>query len=82
MPPGEIEPLVTERLVLRLVEGSDEAAIHSYRSNPAATRYLSHAPLSVEANRARLKELLVLAEASAAPGSTAAGPSPCGSPGR
>ncbi|WP_285250607.1 GNAT family N-acetyltransferase [Pseudarthrobacter sp. fls2-241-R2A-168] len=65
MPPGEIEPLVTERLVLRLVEGSDEAAIHSYRSNPAATRYLSHEPLSVEANRARLKELLVLAEASA-----------------
>ncbi|MDQ0925030.1 ribosomal-protein-alanine N-acetyltransferase [Pseudarthrobacter sp. W1I19] len=65
MPPDEIEPLVTERLVLRLVEGSDEAAIHSYRSNPAATRYLSHEPLSVEANRERLKELLVLAEASA-----------------
>src|SRR5215218_1039913 len=64
MPPGEIEPLVTERLVLRLVEGSDEAAIHSYRSNPAATRYLSHEPFSVEDNRERLTELLALAEAS------------------
>jgi len=59
-----ITPLVTDRLVLRLVEGSDESAIHSYRSNPAATRYLSHEPLSVEANRERLTELLALAEAS------------------
>ncbi|CCQ47623.1 acetyltransferase family protein [Pseudarthrobacter siccitolerans] len=59
-----ITPLVTDRLVLRLVEGSDESAIHRYRSNPAATRYLSHEPLSVEANRKRLTELLALAEAS------------------
>jgi [ribosomal protein S5]-alanine N-acetyltransferase len=64
MPQGEIMPLVTERLVLRLVEGSDEAAIHGYRSNPATTRYLSHEPLSVAANRERLTELLALARAS------------------
>ena len=57
-------PLLTERLVLRLIKDSDEAAIHSYRSNPAATRFLSHEPLSVEANRERLTELLALAEAS------------------
>jgi ribosomal-protein-alanine N-acetyltransferase len=64
MTSSEIMPLLTERLVLRLVKDSDEAAIHSYRSNPAATRYLSHEPLSVEANRERLTELLALAEAS------------------
>jgi ribosomal-protein-alanine N-acetyltransferase len=64
MAPGEIMPLVTERLVLRLVEAPDEAVIHRYRSNPAATRYLSHEPLSVAANRERLKELLALANAS------------------
>jgi ribosomal-protein-alanine N-acetyltransferase len=62
--PGEIVPLVTGRLVLRLVEVPDETAIHSYRSDPAATRYLSHEPLSWEANRERLTELLALAEAS------------------
>jgi ribosomal-protein-alanine N-acetyltransferase len=64
MTSSEIMPLLTERLVLRLITDSDEAAIHSYRSNPAATRYLSHEPLSVEANRERLTELLALAEAS------------------
>ena len=64
MPSSEIMPLLTERLVLRLIKGSDEAAIHSYRSNPAATRYLSHEPLSIEANKERLTELLALAEAS------------------
>jgi RimJ/RimL family protein N-acetyltransferase len=64
MPRSGITPLVTDRLVLRLVEGSDESAIHTYRSNPAATLYLSHEPLSVEANRERLTELLALAEAS------------------
>jgi ribosomal-protein-alanine N-acetyltransferase len=64
MTSSEIMPLLTERLVLRLITDSDEAAIHSYRSNPVATRYLSHEPLSVEANRERLTELLALAEAS------------------
>jgi ribosomal-protein-alanine N-acetyltransferase len=64
MSPSEIMPLLTERLILRLVKGSDEAAIHTYRSNPDATRHLSHEPLSVEANRERLRELLALAEAS------------------
>jgi RimJ/RimL family protein N-acetyltransferase len=38
MSPSEIMPLLTERLILRLVKGSDEAAIHTYRSNPDATR--------------------------------------------
>ncbi|MGX1162523.1 aminoglycoside 6'-N-acetyltransferase [Arthrobacter sp. SLBN-100] len=64
MVPGNIEPLVTERLVLRPLSGSDEAAIHSYRSDPAATRYLSHDPLTVEENRERLTELLALCRAS------------------
>lgn len=43
----DIAPLATGRLVLRLVDASDEAAIHRHRSHPAATRYLSHDPLSV-----------------------------------
>jgi RimJ/RimL family protein N-acetyltransferase len=60
----EIVPLVTERLLLRLVECTDEAAIHGIRSNPEATRYLSHEPLTVEANRERLTGLLALAKAS------------------
>jgi RimJ/RimL family protein N-acetyltransferase len=63
-PGGGITPLVTERLVLRLIQDSDEAAIHRYRSNPAATRYLSHEPLSPAGNRDRLTQLLALAEAS------------------
>jgi RimJ/RimL family protein N-acetyltransferase len=61
---GEIPPLVTERLVLRLIDGADEDAIHRYRSNPAATQYLSHHPLTVEENRERLRQLLALGEAS------------------
>jgi ribosomal-protein-alanine N-acetyltransferase len=64
MLPGEISPLVTERLVLRLVDRLDEDAIHKYRSDPAATQYLSHAPLTVGANRERLAQLLALGEAS------------------
>ncbi|MFF1254092.1 GNAT family N-acetyltransferase [Pseudarthrobacter sp. NPDC058329] len=60
----EIRPLVTDRLVLRLVDGSDEDAIHQYRSDPAATQYLSHAPFDAEANRERLLQLLALGKAS------------------
>jgi len=61
---GETAPLATERLVLRLIDGSDEAAIHKYRSDPAITQYLSHDPLTAEANRERLTQLLALGAAS------------------
>lgn len=64
MIPEDIVPLVTERLVLRLVEESDAAAIHRFRSDPSATRYLSHAPLTLAANGDRLAELLALRRAS------------------
>ncbi|VXC35567.1 hypothetical protein ARTHRO9AX_30108 [Arthrobacter sp. 9AX] len=47
-----------------MVKDSDEAAIHTYHSNLAATRYLSHEPLSVAPNRERLTKLLALARAS------------------
>lgn len=64
MLPGEPRPLVTQRLVLRLIDGSDEAAIHTYRSDPSVTQYLSHNPLTSEANRERLTQLLALGAAS------------------
>ena len=60
MTPEEIVPLVTERLTLRPVELRDAAAIHGFRGDPAATCYLSHGPLTVEANRERLEEVLAL----------------------
>ena len=59
-----IGPLVTARLTLRPVVESDAAAIHRIRGNPAATTYLSHGPLTVEANRGRLAEALALSAAS------------------
>jgi RimJ/RimL family protein N-acetyltransferase len=59
-----VGPLVTERLLLRLVLDSDAAAIHRFRGNPAATTYLSHGPLTAEANRGRLAEALALSAAS------------------
>ena len=62
--PEDIVPLVTKRLILRLVEESDAAAIHSFRSDPNATRYLSHEPLTWAANGERLSELLALRKAS------------------
>lgn len=64
MDPEEIVPLVTGRLTLRPVEMRDAAAIHGFRGDPAATRYLSHGPLTAEANRARLEEVLALRTAS------------------
>lgn len=64
MIPEDIVPLVTERLSLRLVEASDAAAIHRFRSDPSATRYLSHHPLTLAANGERLTELLALRQAS------------------
>jgi ribosomal-protein-alanine N-acetyltransferase len=62
--PEDIVPLVTERLILRLVEASDAAAIHRFRSDTTTTRYLSHDPLTPAANDERLAELLALREAS------------------
>src|SRR5688572_28681452 len=64
MLPGEPTPLVTQRLVLRAIDGSDEAAIHEYRSDPSVTQYLSHGPLTAEANSERLAQLLALGAAS------------------
>jgi RimJ/RimL family protein N-acetyltransferase len=60
-------PLVTARLALRLVRDSDAAAIHRFRGNAAATTYLSHGPLTEEANRERLAAALALSEASTPP---------------
>jgi RimJ/RimL family protein N-acetyltransferase len=62
--PEPIEPLVTERLVLRLVEAADADAIHRYRGDPSVTRYLSHGPLTGEENGRRLSEVLALRQAS------------------
>jgi RimJ/RimL family protein N-acetyltransferase len=62
--PEDIVPLFTERLILRLVEASDAAAIHRFRSDPTTTRYLSHDPLTPAANSERLAELLALRGAS------------------
>jgi [ribosomal protein S5]-alanine N-acetyltransferase len=62
--PEDIMPLVTERLILRLVEAADAAAIHRFRSDPSATTYLSNGPLTPAANDERLAELLALRQAS------------------
>ena len=64
MEPEEIVPLVTKRLMLRPAEMRDAAAIHGFRGDPAATRYLSHGPLTAEANRQRLEDVLALRTAS------------------
>ncbi len=64
MLPGGPTPLVTQRLVLRLIDGSDEAAIHEYRSDPSVIQYLWHGPLTAEASRERLTQLLALGAAS------------------
>nr|MDQ5863088.1 GNAT family N-acetyltransferase [Actinomycetota bacterium] len=50
MPRETIAPLTTERLTLRLLSRSDAAALHRFRGDPGATRFLSHRPLTAEAN--------------------------------
>jgi len=62
--PDHIPPLVTERLVLRLADVTDAAAIHRYRSDPETTRYLSHGPLTEQATSQRLVKSLELSTAS------------------
>jgi ribosomal-protein-alanine N-acetyltransferase len=64
MPRETIAPLATERLTLRLLSLSDAAALHRFRGDPAATRFLSHHPLTAEENCRRLEEHLAQAEAS------------------
>ena len=64
MPRETIGPLATERLTLRMLSLSDAAALHRFRGDPGATRFLSHDPLSAEENRRRLAEQLAQAEAS------------------
>lgn len=64
MPRETIAPLATERLTLRLLSRSDAAALHRFRGDPGATRFLSHRPLTTEANSRRLEERLAKAEAS------------------
>lgn len=59
-----IAPIYTDRLTLRLLTGSDAAALHRFRGNKEATRFLSHPALTVEENRRRLEERLAQAEAS------------------
>lgn len=38
------EPLITARLRLRRIADTDAAAVHRWRSDPAATRYLPYGP--------------------------------------
>lgn len=64
MPRETIPPIATERLTLRLLSRSDAAALHRFRGDPAATRFLSHDALTTEANFRRLEERLAQAEAS------------------
>ena len=59
-----IAPLSTDRLTLRLLTGSDAAALHRFRGDQEATRFLSHPALTAEENRRRLEEHLAQAEAS------------------
>lgn len=59
-----IAPLATERLTLRLLSRSDAAALHRFRGDPVATRFLSHDALTTEANFRRLEERLAQAGAS------------------
>ncbi len=51
-------PLLTERLLLRPLTADDAGALLRFRAHPAATRYLSHGPLTPAQNRARLEQAL------------------------
>lgn len=64
MSPENVAPISTDRLTLRLLTGSDATALHRFRGNKEATRFLSHAALTVEENRQRLEDRLAQAEAS------------------
>lgn len=59
-------PLLTERLLLRPLTADDGGALLRFRAHPAATRYLSHGPLTPEQNGARLEQALCAAESSTA----------------
>ena len=59
-------PLLTERLLLRPLTADDAGALLRFRAHPAATRYLSHGPLTPAQNRARLEQALSAAAASTA----------------
>ncbi|MDQ0680179.1 ribosomal-protein-alanine N-acetyltransferase [Arthrobacter pascens] len=64
MSAANIAPISTDRLTLRLLTGSDAAALHRFRGDKEATRFLSHPALTVEENGRRLEERLAQAEAS------------------
>lgn len=64
MTAASIAPIATERLILRMLNRSDAAALHSFRGDPDATRFLSHQPLTPEQNLVRLEETLERAAAS------------------
>jgi RimJ/RimL family protein N-acetyltransferase len=59
-----LAPIRTDRLTLRLLTGADAAALHRFRGDSEATRFLSHPALTVEENRRRLEQHLAQAEAS------------------
>ena len=40
-------PIVTERLILRPITPADAVAMHAYKSNPEAVRYVPYAPLQL-----------------------------------
>ncbi|MGY3318604.1 GNAT family N-acetyltransferase [Arthrobacter sp. TE12232] len=59
-------PLLTGRLLLRPLTADDAGALLRFRGDPAATRYLSHGPLTPEQNSARIQQALSAAESSTA----------------
>ena len=63
---GTPAPLLTGRLLLRPLTADDAGALLRFRAHPAATRYLSHGPLTPAQNSARLEQTLSAAASSTA----------------
>ncbi|MFJ3958772.1 GNAT family N-acetyltransferase [Arthrobacter sp. NPDC090010] len=60
----DLNPIRTERLLLRPVVAADEACIAALRSSEEVTRYLSHGPLDHDSVRERLARVIESARAS------------------
>lgn len=57
-------PLHTERLVLRPLAAADDGAVLTFRGDPEAVRYLSHAALTPAENTARVRKIVAATDAS------------------
>ena len=64
MPAEGIAPISTDRLTLRLLTRTDAEAVHRFRGDPVATRFLCHDALTPEESLLRLEETLERAAAS------------------